>query len=97
VAGPLVYLRAGTKDQSVLARRGDDLRIDWGYLYVAAPNEPGLIQTIGSGFLHTGFPTFKVSEDPVEKLVLLGYDDRYSVRFFHHKLMPWWRSHPDDG
>jgi len=40
---PLVYLRAGTKDQSVLARRGDDLRIDWGYLYVAAPNEPGLI------------------------------------------------------
>ena len=97
VAGPLVYLRAGTKDQSILARRGDDLRIDWGYLYVAAPNEPGLIQTIGSGFLHTGFPTFKVSEDPVEKLLLVGYDDRYSVRFFHHKLMPWWRSHPDDG
>ncbi|HXB09230.1 MAG TPA: DUF4965 domain-containing protein [Puia sp.] len=95
VAGPLVYLRAGTKEQAVLARRGDDLRIDWGYVYVAAPSEPGLIQTIGSGFMHTGFPTIKVGEDPVEKLVLVGYDDRYSVRFFHHKLLPWWRSHPE--
>jgi hypothetical protein len=96
-AGPLVFLRAGTKDQMTLARRGDDVRIDWGYLYVAAPSEPGLIQTIGSGFLHTGFPTIKVGEDPVEKLVLVGYDDRYSVRFFHHRLMPWWRSHPENG
>ena len=94
-AGSLVWLRAGTKDQPVLGKKGDDLRIDWGYCYVAAPAEQGLIQTIGSGFMHTGFPTIKIGEDPVEKLVLLGYDDRYSVKFFHRKLMPWWRSHPE--
>jgi hypothetical protein len=94
-AGSLVYLRAGTREQSVLARKGDDVRIDWGYIYVAAPNETGLIQTIGSGFMHTGFPTIKVGEDPVEKLILLGYDDRYSVKYFHRRLMPWWRSHPE--
>jgi hypothetical protein len=94
-AGNLVYLRAGTREQSVLTRKGDDVRIDWGYIYVAAPNETGLIQTIGSGFMHTGFPTIKVGEDPVEKLVLLGYDERYSVKYFHRRLMPWWRSHPE--
>jgi hypothetical protein len=32
----LVTLRAGSKDQPILQKRGDDLRIDWGYLYVAA-------------------------------------------------------------
>ncbi len=35
--GDLVALKIGSKDQPVLAKKGDDLRIDWGYLYVAAP------------------------------------------------------------
>ena len=35
--GNLVALKIGSEEQSVLQKKGDDMRIDWGYLYVAAP------------------------------------------------------------
>jgi hypothetical protein len=104
-AGPLSFLKAGTKEQPVLKKKGDDLRIDWGWLYVAAPAEKGLDQHIAHEpdsarvpvFLSTTYPVVTVSDDPVEKLALVAYDERYSVEFFHHKLQPWWRTHPEAG
>ncbi|HEV7622258.1 MAG TPA: DUF4965 domain-containing protein [Flavisolibacter sp.] len=33
----LTILKAGTEEQSILKKKGDDLRIDWGYMYLAAP------------------------------------------------------------
>lgn len=32
----LVFLKSGSKEQPILAKKGDDLRIDWGYFYLAA-------------------------------------------------------------
>ncbi|MGV3613759.1 MAG: glutaminase domain-containing protein [Fimbriimonas sp.] len=39
--GKLTALRIGSEEQSVLTKSGDDLRIDWGHLYVAAPTADG--------------------------------------------------------
>ena len=111
----LSILKAGTKEQPILKKKGDDVRIDWGYMYVAAPQNENALQTISvtdSAFnkflspnivtatnlsegkhlmLNTILPVEKVNSKAKEVFVLLGYDDLYSVQFFHDNLKAWWK------
>ncbi len=107
--GNLNILKAGTVEQPVLQKRGDDLRIDWGYMYVAAPKTANAIQSITSVqtafsslpagqnmtgnnlWLNTVIPFSKVGANDKEKMVMLGYDDLYSIQYFHQNLKPWWK------
>lgn len=47
-SGSLVVLKAGTVAQPVLKKTGDDVRIDWGYMYVAANQQANAQQFISS-------------------------------------------------
>jgi hypothetical protein len=38
----MTVLRVGSQDQRILNSAGDNLRIDWGYFYLAVPNQPGV-------------------------------------------------------
>jgi hypothetical protein len=44
----LEVLKMGSEDQPILAKKGDNLRIDWGYLYTAAPSRFEPQTTIGN-------------------------------------------------
>ncbi|MEO8567927.1 MAG: DUF4965 domain-containing protein [Ginsengibacter sp.] len=109
----LKILKAGTKEQPVLKKKGDDLRIDWGYMYVAVPASENAKQYISSAsqslqafisnksntsgvragknlVLNTSVDLGKVGDNAKEEYFLLGYDDMYSVQYFHQNLKPWW-------
>ncbi|MCZ4245513.1 glutaminase family protein [Pedobacter punctiformis] len=115
----LSILKSGTVEQPVLQKKGDDLRIDWGYMYVAVPAKFKAQQYIGkqdqniSSFiaqkypqqnqllnskeleLSTVIPFGAVSAAPVEKYVMIGYDDVKSVEYFKEQLLPVWKKSGD--
>lgn len=103
----LTLLKAGTTEQAVLKKKGDDLRIDWGYLYVAAPAGKQVHQYISEQSkpfqvnattqktgkkltLHTLVNLGAVSSQTKTQVLMLGYDDLFSVQYFGQNLRPWW-------
>ena len=108
----LTILKAGTKAQPILQKKGDDLRIDWGYMYLATPQDEKAATYITTSphsiasfinqqqsstamegrslFLNSVVNLGKVGSVAKEKYFMLGYDDIYSVQFFHQNLRPWW-------
>jgi hypothetical protein len=57
-AGALTVLSVGSQEQQVLARSGDDLRVDWGYFHLAVPETQHAVLANASGamesFLRSG-------------------------------------------
>jgi hypothetical protein len=109
--GSLAVVKIGSREQAILGKKGDDLRIDWGYLYAAAPTSEN--PTFGyhpssreepshSNASETwgdfGFELGKkVGGKPVFRWLMLAYDDEYSIQYFKKNLRPYWRRNGDDA
>jgi len=115
-------LRMGSREQPVLAKRGDDLRIDWGYLYLAADKAQGfsLAATLrlaarsafdangrvpdsddvadrpvprrgSTTVLAASLDLGRVGSRPVNRYLMLAYDDLYAIEYFERRERAWWR------
>ena len=58
----LTVLNVGSRDQKVLNRPGDDLRIDWGYFRLAVPDEAGAEFAMSNGAVRSFVATGKLPE-----------------------------------
>jgi hypothetical protein len=95
----LATVAVGSQSQTILGRSGDDLRIDWGYLYLSAPAaqhpqwqkrgpENGTEQGLASRLL---FDLGSVGDIESSRWLMLAYDDLYSIQYMKENLRPYWR------
>ncbi|MBO4971941.1 MAG: DUF4965 domain-containing protein [Clostridia bacterium] len=83
--------KMGSSVQNVLARDGDDLRIDWGYFYLTGDSESRV------SFENKDDMTFACVQSAELKphesyLVTFAYDDIYSINYFGKHLKSCWNN-----
>ncbi len=83
----LSTIAVGSEAQDILNRSGDDLRIDWGHLYISAPADQHpkwdshqLVFSLGN-----------VGTTTSSAWLMLAYDDQYSIQYMQQNLRPYWR------
>lgn len=104
--GELTALKLGSESQPVLAKSGDRICIDWGYLYLAAPTATVERADIVSGTdgakpappaaaadlaEEMVFKFGAVGESPVSHWLMIAYDDVYAIQYMKQNLRPYWR------
>ena len=112
----LSIIKTGSQTQKILQKKGDNVRIDWGYFYLAAAKDNSTSVRISNveevlqsfvvnklvskieatpieakDLVLTATINFQVNAKPVEKRILLAYDDINSIQYFGQDLKAWWK------
>jgi hypothetical protein len=84
--------RMGKLKQSPLNHSGDNITIDWGYLYLAVPASVGDVRYVREGERSSLRAEFELEAGPVEQSVYMAaaYDDIGSIYYFGDVCKGYW-------
>ena len=83
----LSCVKLGRADQTVLNKSGDDVRIDWGYFYLATDGT----SKCGNKVISDLYAVFMETPLENEKLFVFAYDDIDSIIYFEKPLKAFWK------
>ncbi len=88
--GGIKYAKSGTVDQPILAKKGDGICIDWGYLYIPAIN--GEVSLADADQLV--FTRNLGQVDKAASYMMIGYDEVQDIEYMYKRYKGFW-AHED--
>lgn len=86
----MTAIRIGSEAQRILWRYGDNIRIDWGYFYLAAKGtvSTSVFNDNEMTFISLSLPMFENKKETVA----FAYDDIHSLKYFGNICDAYWKS-----
>ena len=92
----ILGVRMGNVDQKPLNRSGDDVRIDWGYFYLAVEGENSAVNITDMTDKDGTMTAVSAVAGGCDSLFLFAFDDIDSIQYFGDPLKAYWRKGGSD-
>ncbi len=81
--------KIGSKKQDILCRSGDDIRINWGYFYIAGSSDctVNACERDNTSYLEYACTL----EENSAEFAMFAYDDIYSLQYFGENIEAYWK------